>query len=64
MKQHKHKNVSKQMQQYELNRQKQTTNANFVHMYNHCISEMVDAGVAIELEESVWMERESNESAS
>ena len=61
MKRHKDKIVSKRGQRYELNRQKWTTYANFVHMYSHCINEMVEAGVAVELDSPVWMDRAGNE---
>ena len=61
MKRNRDKIVSKRGQRYELNRQKWTTYANFVHMYNHCINEMVDAGVAVELDEPIWMDRSGNE---
>ena len=30
-------------------------------MDSHCIREMVDAGIAIELEQPVWMDQEGNE---
>ena len=61
MKRHKDKIVSKRGQRYELNRQKWTTYSNFVHMYNHCINKMVNAGVAVELDTPVWMDRAGNE---
>ena len=60
MKRNKDKIVSKRVQRYKLNRQKWITYANFVHIYSHCIEEMVDAGVAV-LEEPVWMNREGVE---
>ena len=49
--------VSKRGQKYELNRQNWTTYENFANMYSHIIDEMVDAGVARELEEPVWMDK-------
>ena len=61
MKRNKDKIVSKRGQRYELNRQKWTTYANFVHMYSHCIEEMIEADVAVKLEEPVWMNREEVE---
>ena len=61
MKRNKDKIVSKRGPRYELNRQKWTTYANFVHMNNHCIDKMMEAGVAIKLEEPVWMNREGQE---
>ena len=57
MKKNKDKIVSRRGQRYELNRQKWTTYSNFVHMYNHCIDKMVDAGVAVELDDPIWMNR-------
>ena len=61
MKRNKDKIVSRRGQRYELNRQKWTTYSNFVHMYNHCINEMVDAGVAVKLDDPVWMNRAGKE---
>ena len=57
----KHKLVSKRGQKYELNRQKWTTYANFVDMYSHTYQEIVDAGVAEELLEPVWLDRDGKE---
>jgi len=57
MARNKEKIVSKRGQKYELNRQNWTTYANFVHMYDHCINEMVEAVVAAKLHEPVWMDR-------
>ena len=58
LKRNKNKIVSKRGQKYELNRQNWTTYANFVHMYNSIIDEMVEAGVAERLDEPVWMDRD------
>ena len=60
LKRNKNKIVSKRGQKYELNRQNWTTYANFVHMYNNVINEMVEAGVAERLDEAVWMDRDGN----
>ena len=60
LKRHKTSIVSKRGQKYELNRQNWTTYANFVNMYTHTMSEMVDAGVAIKLDKPVWMDRLGN----
>ena len=57
LKRHKNQIVSKRGQKYELNRQNWTTYANFTNMYNHAIDAMVDAGLAIKLDEPVWMDR-------
>ena len=48
--------ISKRRQKYELNRQNWTTYSTFVHVYDYCIQEMVEAGVAKELDEPVWMD--------
>ena len=60
LKRNKAKIVSKRGQKYELNRQNWTTYSNFVNMYNHTMSEMVDAGVAKQLNKPVWMDRMGN----
>ena len=60
LKRNKTKIVSRRGQKYELNRQNWTTYANFVHMYDHTISEMIDCGVAVRLDEPVWMDRQGN----
>ena len=60
MKRNRDKIVSKRGQKYELNRQNWTTYSNFVHMYDHCIQEMIEAGVAKELDKPVWMDRYGN----
>ena len=60
MKRHNHRLVSRRGQKYELDRQKWTTYSNFNDMYRHIIDEMVSAGVAKELDEPVWMDREGN----
>ena len=58
MKRNKGKIVGKRGQKYELNRQNWTTYNNFAQMYNHIIDEMVDAGLAIELKDPVWMNKD------
>ena len=55
MKRNRNKIVSKRGQKYELDRQNWTTYSNFCDMYDHCAQEMVSAGVAITLDEPVWM---------
>ena len=60
LKRNKTKLVSRRGQKYELNRQNWTTYANFVHMYDHTISEMIECGVAIKLDTPVWMDRQGN----
>ena len=60
MKRYNNQIVSKRGAKYELNRQNWTTYANFSNMYNHAIDAMVDAGLAIELNEPVWMDRNGN----
>ena len=60
MRRNKSKIVGKRGQKYELNRQNWTTYNNFVQMYKHIIDEMVDAGLAVELDEPVWMNRDGN----
>jgi len=57
MRRNKSKIVGKRGQKYELNRQNWTTYNNFVQMYDHIIDEMMDAGLAVELDEPVWMNR-------
>lgn len=61
MKRNKHKIVSKRGQKYALDRQNWTTYANFLHMYQHSINEMVDAGVAKKLDAPKWMDRNGDE---
>ena len=46
--------VSRRGQKYELNRQNWTTFANFRYMVSHTMSEMVDDGVAVKLDEQEW----------
>ena len=60
MRRNRHKIVSKRGQKYELDRQNWTTYANFAHMYNHCAIEMEQAGVARNVEDPVWMNREGH----
>lgn len=49
--------VSKERgRKYELNKQSWATYANFVRMYEHCMPEMVEAGVAEKLKAPVWMD--------
>ena len=60
MKRYKNQIVSKRGEKYELNRQNCNTYAKFSNMYNHAIDAMVDAGLAIKLDESVWMNRNGN----
>jgi len=60
LKRNKTKLVSRRGQKYELNRQNWTTYANFVHMYDHTISEMIDSGVAVKLDTPEWMDRYGN----
>ena len=56
MERNKDKIVSKRGQKYELSRQNWTTYTNFVHMYHHCIDEMIKAEVAVKLDVPVWMD--------
>lgn len=56
MERNKHRLVSVRGQKYELDRQNWTTYANFVHMYRHCLDEMVTAGVARVLDEPCWID--------
>ncbi len=52
--------VSKRDQKYELNWQK-TTYSNFVNIYSHTVSEMIDAGVVKKLRiVLVWMDQNGN----
>ena len=60
MKQNRDKIDIKLGQKYELNMQNWTMYSNFVHMYDHCIKEMIEAGVAKRLDEPVWMDRYRN----
>ena len=60
LKRNKNKIVSKCGQKYEHNCQNWTAYANFVHMYDSIINEMVDAGVAERLDEPVLMDRDGN----
>ena len=60
MKRNKSKIVGKRGQKYELNRQNWTNYNNFVQMYKHIINEIVDAWLAVQLDEPVWMNCEGN----
>ena len=55
MKRNKSRIVSKHGQKYILDRQKWSKYANFFDMYNHCIYELVDAGVAEKYDEPKWL---------
>lgn len=57
MKRNKTKLVSKRGQKYKLIGQSWTTYENFVDMYQHTYNELVEAGVAIDLKDGVWMHR-------
>ena len=52
--------VSRRCQKDKLNCQNWTTYANFVHMYSHTITEMIDSGVAIKLDTPVYMDGKGN----
>ncbi len=56
MKRNRHKIVSKRGQKYELNWQNWTTYSNFIHIYDHCIGEMVEAGIAVKLDKPVGVD--------
>ena len=60
MKRNGHLICSKRGAKYELDRASWSTYANFLDMYVHVISEMVNAGLAIELDSPVWMDRSGN----
>ena len=60
MRRNKDKIVGKRGQKYKLNRQNWTTYNNFVQMYSHIIDELVGAGLAVKLDEPVWMDRDDN----
>ena len=53
--------MSKCGQKYTLDRQKWITYANFLDIYNHCINEMVDAGVAGKYDEPKWLNMNGEE---
>ena len=55
-----HRIVSKRGQKYELNQQNWTTYSNFVKIYDQCIDQMVQAGVAKQRYEAGWMDKSSN----
>ena len=61
MKRNRNKIVGKRGQKYELSRQNWTTYNNFVQMYNHIIDELVDAKLAVKLDNPVWMNRSGEE---
>ena len=61
MKRNKSKIVGKRGQKYELSRQNWTTYNNFVQMHNHIIGELVDAGLAVKLDHTIWMNRSGKE---
>ena len=61
MKRNRNKISSKRGQKYELDRQNWTTYANFADMYDHCVIEMEQAGVAKKLDEPTWMTKEGQE---
>ena len=57
MKRNKHLIVSRRGQKYELDRHNWTTYKNFRNMYKHTYREMVEAGVAEQLPQPIWMDR-------
>ena len=61
MKRNRSRIVSKCGQKYTLYRQKWTTYANFLDIYKHCITEMVDAGVAEKYDEPKWLNMNGEE---
>ncbi len=63
MKRNRSRIVHKRGQEYTFDRQKWTTFANFLDMYNHCINEMVDAGVAEKYDEPKWLNMNGEESS-
>jgi len=61
LKRNKHRLVSKKGQKYALDRKDWSTYRNMYKMYNEIYAEMTEAGVAVELEEPIWVDKDGNE---
>ena len=55
-----HKLVNKKGQKYDLQRSQWTTYRNFSTMFDNIIGNLVDAGLAVPLEDPIWMDKDGN----